>query len=160
VREALRAVDPSLAVLKIDTVEEQLDDVLARERLSAGLAGFFGGVAALLACLGLYGLIAQITVRRTAEIGIRIALGATRARVLGMVLRDGVYMTVAGLAIGVPAAVAATPLLSAQLFGVSARDPITIAAAAFVLLTIAIAAAVIPARRASRVDPMVALRVG
>jgi len=160
IREALRAVDPSLAVLHIDTVDQQLDDVLARERLSAGTAAFFGGVAALLACLGLYGLVSHMTARRTTEIGVRIALGATSGRVLAMVLREGVYMVAAGLVIGVPATLAVTRVLAPQLFQVSPRDPLTIGLASLVLVTIAVAAAALPARRASRVDPMVALRQG
>jgi putative ABC transport system permease protein len=160
IREALRAVDPSLAVLHIDTVDQQLDDVLARERLSAGTAAFFGGVAALLACLGLYGLVSHMTARRTTEIGVRIALGATSGRVLAMVLREGVYMVAAGLVIGVPATLAVTRILAPQLFQVSPRDPLTIGLASLVLVTIAVAAAALPARRASRVDPMVALRQG
>jgi len=158
IREALRRVDPSLPVLKIDTVSEQLDDVLVQERLLARLTGFFGGVASLLACLGLYGLVAHMTARRTAEIAVRMALGATRGRVLMMTLRDGARLAVAGILIGVPAAVAISRTLRSQLFGVGPYDPATIGASMTLMLAIAFVAAWLPARRAARIDPMTALR--
>jgi predicted permease len=158
IREALRRVDPTLPVLKINTVSEQLDDVLVQERLLAQLTGFFGGVAGLLACLGLYGLVAHMTARRTAEIGVRMALGATRGRVLMMTLRDGAQLAAVGILIGVPAAVAAARALQSQLFGVGPYDPGTIGLSITLMIAIAFAAAWLPARRAARIDPMTALR--
>jgi predicted permease len=158
VRRELRDIDPNLPVLKIDTVEEQLNDVLAQERLVAALASFFGALAALLSCLGLYGVISYTVTRRTNEIGIRLALGATPARALRMVLRESLWLALAGIAIGVPAALAATRLISTMLFGVSATDPLTIAVATLLMLAVAAMAAFLPARRAARVDPMEALR--
>src|SRR5262249_11246503 len=106
IHDALHRVDPSLAVVKINTVSEQLDDVLVQERLLARLTRFFGGVACVLACLGLYGLVAYMTGRRTAEIGVRMALGATRRRVLLVTLWAGARLAAVGILIGVPAAVA------------------------------------------------------
>jgi predicted permease len=158
VRRELQDLDPSLPVLKIDTVDQQLDDVLAQDRLIAELSGFFGAMAALLGCLGLYGVISYGVARRTNEIGIRLALGATHSGVLGMVIKESIMLVFAGLGIGVPVALAATRLISSRLYGVSASDPLTIAAAALLLIAVASLAGFVPARRASRVDPMVALR--
>jgi predicted permease len=158
IRDALRRVDSSLAVVKIDTVAEQLDDLLVQERLLARLTGFFGGVAGLLACLGLYGLVAHMTARRTAEIGVRMALGATGRRVLMTTLGDGARLAVVGILIGVPAAIATSRTLRSQLFGVGPYDPGTIAISVTLMIAIALAAAWLPARRASRIDPMNALR--
>src|SRR5262249_59871681 len=118
---------------------------------------FFGAMALLLACLGLYGVVSYSVGRRTNEIGIRIALGATRAKVLGLVVGESLWMVGGGLAIGILATIAAARLISARLVGVSATDPITIGSATMLMMLVAIAAAVIPARRASRVDPMVTL---
>jgi predicted permease len=157
-RGELRKIDPALPVLKIDTIEEQLDDVLVQERLMALLSSFFGVAAAVLACLGLYGLMSYIIARRSAEIGIRLALGATRASVLGMVLWKTVALVLAGIVIGVSVALASGRLISAKLFGVTSHDPFTIAGAATLMLAIAVLAGWVPAWRASRVDPMIALR--
>jgi predicted permease len=158
VRQELKDIDPSLPVLRIDTVDEQLNDSLVEERLVASLAGFFGGLAVLLACLGLYGVVSYTVVCRTNEIGIRLALGATRRRVLSMVLRQSLLLVATGVAAGVPLTLAAARLVSSRLFGVSAADPVTIAAGALLLVAVAALAGFIPARRASKVDPMVALR--
>jgi predicted permease len=158
IRQALREVDPNLPVVKIDTVDEQLADVLIQERVIATLSAFFGAMALLLACLGLYGVVSYSVGRRTSEIGIRIALGATRPKVLGLVVGESLWMVGAGLAIGILVTIAAARLISARLFGVSATDPLTIGSATLLLMLVAIAAAVVPARRASRVDPMVTLR--
>ncbi len=125
----------------------------------AALAAFFGLVAVLLACLGLYGVMANATARRTTEIGIRMALGATRGRVLGMVLGDSVWVVLAGLAVGVPGALGATRLIASRLFDVATFDPLTFGGASLLLVAVALLAASLPARRAARVDPMAALRV-
>jgi predicted permease len=158
IRRELRAADPSLAVLKINTVDRQLDDVLAQERLLAALATFFGAIAVLLACLGLYGLLAHMTARRTSEIGVRMALGATSGGVLAMVLRDGLWLVLAGVVVGVPAAIAGTRWMESRLFGVRPTDPVALAGAALLLAAVAALAGLVPARRASRIDPIAALR--
>jgi predicted permease len=158
VRDELRAIDPNLPVLKIDSIDEQLDDVLAQDRLMAGLASFFGAVALFLACLGLYGVVAYTTERRTSEIGIRMALGATGSAVLRMVLGEGFRLTFLGLAIGLPATFAATRVIASRLYGVSGSDPATVGSAALAMLGAAALAGYLPARRAAGVDPMVALR--
>ncbi|HYL75558.1 MAG TPA: ABC transporter permease [Bryobacteraceae bacterium] len=158
VRDELRSIDASLPILKIDTAEDQLNDSLVEERLIAALSGFFGVLAVLLACLGLYGVMAYTAARRTNEIGIRLALGASNAGVLSMVLKESMWLVIAGIAIGVPVTLAATRLIATKLFGVSPTDPATIAVATSLMLAIAALAGFLPARRASRVDPMVALR--
>jgi len=129
------------------------------ERLIATLAVAFGGVALLLACLGLYGVTAYSVSRRTREIGIRMALGATREAVLKTVLAGALVQLAAGLVLGVPAALVAGRLLKANLFGVTGQDPATLAGAITVLVLAAAAAAVIPARRAASLDPVRALRI-
>ena len=156
---ALRAVDPTMPILKIDTVDEQLNDVIAPDRLLAGLAGFFGLVAMFLAALGLYGLTAYTTARRTSEIGIRMALGATNGAVLTMILSESLALVGVGLAVGAAGAAGATRVMAARLFDLSARDPTTIAGAVVVMIGVGALAALIPSLRAARVDPMVALRV-
>jgi predicted permease len=158
IRDELRSIDRNLPILKIDTIEEQLNDSLVEERLVAALSGFFGLLAVLLACLGLYGVMSYMAARRTNEIGIRLALGATSRTVLGMVLRESLLLVAAGIAIGIPVTIALTRMISARLFGVSASDPLTIALAASMMLAVATVACFLPARRAARVDPMVALR--
>jgi predicted permease len=158
IRDELRSIDRSLPILKIDTMEEQLNDSLAQERLVAALSGFFGALAVLLACIGLYGVMSYTAVRRTNEIGIRLALGATRAGVRAMVLREVLLLVGIGIAIGVPATLATTHYISSLLFGVSAADPLTIVIAALLMTAVAALAGFLPALRASRVAPMVALR--
>jgi putative ABC transport system permease protein len=160
VRAALRAAAPDLPVLSINTVEEQLDDVLAKDRLLAGLSAFFGAVAGLLACLGVYGLLAQMTSSRTTEIGVRMALGATGGGVLRMVLVDGLALVGAGVVLGGLVSVAAMRVLRADLFGVGPTDGWTMAAGMALLVSIALFAMWLPARRAARADPMAALREG
>ena len=157
VRKELRRIDANIPILRIDTVGEQLDDVLVEERMITALAGFFGALGASLACVGLFGLLAYSTARRTNEIGIRIALGATRQGVLLMVLREALVLTAIGVAIGVPATLAGTRLISAKLFGVSAADPFTLTGAAALMTAVATPAGFLPALRASSVDPMQAL---
>ena len=158
VRQELRNIDPNLPILNVNTVEEQLDDVLVQERLIAKLATFFGGLAVLLACLGLYGVVSYSVARRTNEMGIRLALGATSGGVLRMVLRESLWLVLIGVAIGVVATLVSTRFISSLLFGVSATDPVTVAGATLLLVLVAALASLLPALRASRVDPMVALR--
>ncbi len=157
-REELRNLDPRLPVIRVETIEQQLDNLLVQERLIAILSALFGALAVLLACLGLYGVMAYSAARRTNEIGIRMALGATRTSVLGMVLGESLWLVVAGIAIGLPATFFAARLVSSRLFGVQANDPIIIAGAAVLMIGVALLAASVPARRASKIDPMIALR--
>jgi ABC-type antimicrobial peptide transport system permease subunit len=131
---------------------------LVQERLIAEITAFFGLVALLLACIGLYGLISYAVARRTAEMGIRMALGAHPASVVWLVLREGIILVLIGIAAGIPAAFAAARLIEGLLFGVAPTDPATLAGTALLMLSIAAVAAYPPARRASRVDPIAALR--
>ena len=158
IRDEIRAVDQRLAVPRIDTVEQQVNATLVEERLTAVLSGFFGVLALMLACLGLYGVMAYTAARRTNEIGIRMALGATRSEVLGMVLKECLLLVGIGIVIGIPAALALTRLVSSLLFGIKASDPLTIAGSAALMLAVAAVAGFLPARRAAHVDPMIALR--
>jgi len=132
--------------------------LLFQERLVARLAGFFGLLALVLACVGLYGLLSYEVSRRTREIGIRLALGAQRERVLKLVLGQGIGLAIAGAALGIAVALGVMRYLASMLYDVPANDPITMIAVAGLLTLVAVAACYIPARRAMRVDPIVALR--
>ena len=158
VRQELRDIDPNLPVLNIDTVDEQMSGVLVQERLTATVAGFFGLFAALLACLGLYGVISYTTARRTNEIGIRMALGAQAGDILKLVWKSGVSLILIGVAIGLAGALALTRLITSLLFGVTATDATTLATVSAGLIAFALLACYIPAHRATKVDPLVALR--
>src|SRR6266480_345307 len=158
IRKALGDVDPNLPVLNMMSFEEQVARNFNQERLIARLTELFGALALVLACVGLYGVTAYGVARRTNEIGIRMALGADGRNVLGLVLRAALAQLGVGLAIGIPAAIAGGHLLAHQLYGVKSYDPTILGAAALVLAACAIFAASVPARRATRVDPMVALR--
>lgn len=157
-RHAIGEVDRQLPIVRVSTVTERLTEDLNQERLVTALAMLFGMLALGLACFGLYGVMAYAVSRRTAELGIRIALGASPSGVGWMVFRESLILVVTGLALGVPAAFLAGRSLSGLLFGVSAHDPATVIAATLVLLTVAALAGYLPARQASRVDPLVALR--
>jgi predicted permease len=162
VREAVASVDRNVPLFTVTTVMEQSDELLMYERLFAKLTSFFGLLALLLACIGLYGILSYAVARRTPEIGIRMALGAQRADVLRMVLREVSLLVIAGVAIGVPASLAATRLassiISELLYGLKGNDGVTIAAAVLVLIVVCLGAGFLPARRATRVDPVTALR--
>jgi len=158
VRHTIQSVGKDIPVTRVRTLAAQMDEVLAQERLVATLSGFFGLIALLLACIGLYGLMAYAVTRRTNEIGIRMALGARGADVLRLVMREMLLLVLLGVALGLGAAVAATRLISSLLFGLSATDPATLALAALLLIAVAALAGYLPARRAAGVDPMVALR--
>ncbi len=145
-------------VRRIETLDRRLDDNLRTERALAQLGAFFGATALLLASLGLYGVLSHTVARRTSEIGVRMALGASRASVLGLVLRETAWLLAAGAAIGIPAALAASRIISSQLFGVSAADPATLIAATAALVAVGLAAGLVPARRAAAIDPLTALR--
>jgi ABC-type antimicrobial peptide transport system permease subunit len=154
----VRDVDQSLKVRTIRTLDAEIDRTLGQERLITSLLGFFGTLALLLACVGLYGVMAFAVAGRTSEIGIRMALGAERTGVLAMILRETLMLVVIGVALGIPAALASTHLLASVLFGVTPNDPATIAGTTLLMLAVAACAGFIPARRAAAVDPMVALR--
>jgi predicted permease len=161
IRNAVREVDPNLPLSNVKTQIEQADDTLATERMFAKLLTLFGLVAQQLAAIGLYGVMAYSVSQRTQEIGIRMALGANRGSVLMMILRQGMVLTLIGVALGVGAAFVLTKYLeslTSMLFGVNARDPWTFAVIAILLTTVALIACLIPARRATKVDPLVALR--
>jgi predicted permease len=158
VRSEIRAIDPLLPVLRINTTEQQLDYVLAQDRLVAVLATALSAAALCVSSLGLFGLISYRIAQRTNEIGVRLALGATPSAVLRMVLAESGRLVAAGLVIGIIGALAAARLIASRLYGVSATDPATMAAAALVVLGVAAVAATIPARRAAHVDPVAALR--
>jgi len=161
VREAVREVDSNLPVNDVQTQVDQANETLAMERLFAKLLSLFGVLAQLLAAVGLYGLMAYSVSQRTHEIGVRMALGATRGTVMKMVLQQGMLLTVIGVVVGLGGAYALTGYLESlttMLFGVEPRDPMTFVVIAVVLGLIALVACLVPARRATKVDPVVALR--
>jgi predicted permease len=160
VRQAVRAYDPNLPVNEIRPLAVMISDALNHEQLLAELAVVFGVLALLLASIGLYGVISYTIARRTNEIGIRMALGAARPAILGMVLRETLLLVLAGVAIGVPATLALGRLVASTLFGLSPRDPVTLTAATVILLGVSLVAGAIPGARATQVDPTEALRYG
>jgi predicted permease len=158
IREVVAQVSTNLPLFDVKTESEQIDRLLFQERLVARLAGFFGLLALVLACVGLYGLLSYEVSRRTREIGIRLALGAQRERVLKLVLGQGIALAIAGAAVGIAVALGVTRYLASMLYDVHANDPLTMTAVAALLTLVALAACYIPACRAMRVDPLVALR--
>jgi predicted permease len=159
IREAIRQLDPNLPLYGFTTVMEQAAQRLSQERLFARLTSFFGLLALLLASIGLYGVMAHSVGRRTKEIGIRMVLGAERARVVKMVFRESMLLILIGVLIGVGAAIASVHFVSSLLYGLTPNDPLTIVAVALIMLIVAALASYLPARRAAEVDPMIALRV-
>ena len=153
-----RAVDTSVPVFDMRTVAGQMEISLLTERLLAALSSVFGSLATLLAALGLYGVMAYMVARRTREIGIRMALGAGRRSVVWMVLGETLALAGIGVAIGLAGAWTLTRLIQAQLFGVEPTDPLTTAAASLGIAAVTALAGYIPARRATKIDPMSALR--
>jgi len=159
VRRTIADMEPRLlANLRPTTIAEQLDQGLVRDRLVAYLAGAFGILALVLACVGLYGVLSYAVAMRTFEMGVRMAVGATPGNVLRLIVTDGMRVTVVGIAAGVAVAVAGTRFIQALLFGVTPSDPPTYAAVCAALLVVAFVASLLPARHAARVDPMTALR--
>jgi ABC-type antimicrobial peptide transport system permease subunit len=158
VPDAIQRVAPQ-AVLSVRTLRAQLDASLSQERLLATLALFFGGLALLLAAVGLYGLSAFAVASRRAEIGIRLALGASPDGIVRMVVGRTAVLVTVGIAVGVALTAWVAPLVKTLLYDVEPRDPLTIIGAAAVLLAVAVFAAWLPARRAARIDPMSALRI-
>jgi putative ABC transport system permease protein len=158
VRAAIHDVDRDLPMARITTIDELLAASMGQRRLSTILLGTFAGLALLLASLGIYGVMSFAVAQRTREIGVRVALGATRDNVLGLVLRQGATLTIAGAALGLAGAFALTRLIAAQLYAVKPTDPATFALVTLLLLAVALAATLVPAMRATRVDPIIALR--
>ncbi|HEY8188960.1 MAG TPA: ABC transporter permease [Pyrinomonadaceae bacterium] len=158
VRAAIAQVDDKLPVLNVTSLRIQTDENLKQERLITQLVSFFGLLGLLLSCVGLYGIMVHAVVRRTNEIGIRMALGAERRDIVWMVLKESLLLVVLGLAVGLPASWAAAQLISNQLFGLRPSDPLTLLTAVTLLTLVAALAGYLPARKASRVDPLVALR--
>jgi ABC-type antimicrobial peptide transport system permease subunit len=151
-------LDSNLPLFDVKTQSEQIQGSLFQERLIARLSSFFGGLSLLLACIGLYGLLSYEVARRTREIGVRMALGARPGDVLRVIVRQGIALSVGGAALGILGALGVTRYLGSLLYGVRPDDPVTFGAVALLLAVVALAACYIPARRAMRVDPMVALR--
>jgi putative ABC transport system permease protein len=158
VRNAIWSVDKDQPVADIDSMEHIVAGAVARQRFSMLLLAIFAGLALVLAAVGIYGVMSYSVAQQTREIGIRIALGAKRTDVLKMTVKAGLKMVAIGLGIGLAAAVVLTRVMASLLFGISATDPITFISISLVLLAVALLASYIPALRATKVDPMVALR--
>jgi putative ABC transport system permease protein len=158
VSEAVWSVDPDQPVSQIRTMNDVLDREVAQRRVQAILLGALAALAMTLACVGIYGVMAYLVTQQNHEIGIRVALGADSRNILGLVLARGARWTATGVSIGIAGAVFVTRLMRSLLFGVSPIDPLTFATVALVLTFVVLAACYIPARRATRVDPIVALR--
>ena len=158
IRRALQKINGEVVVYGTRTMDKIISDSLAARRFSMALLGIFAALALVLSCVGIYGVISYLAGQRTHEIGLRMALGAHRNDVLRLILGHGAKMALMGVALGIAASLALTRLMGKLLFGVSAYDPLTFLTVACVLILVALAASYIPARRAMRVDPMVALR--
>jgi predicted permease len=158
VRSQIKATDPQLPMSFIDTLDNLVNESAANQIALARLSAFFAGLALVLACIGLYGVMSYTVAGRTREIGVRMALGARRGDVVRLVLREGLLLVAAGIVIGIPIALASGRLLHSFLFGLNSTDPLSLIAVVLVLGTVAAAAGFIPARRAAKVEPMVALR--
>jgi ABC-type antimicrobial peptide transport system permease subunit len=157
-RKQILAFNPAIPIGSDKPLVSVLDDNLRQERLIAQLSAVFGGLALLLACIGLYGVLSYAVAQRTNEIGIRMALGAERGAVTRMILRETAVLILIGLAAGVPASLACARLVESRLFGLKAADPVTLGAALGIMIAVAVASGYLPARRASKVDPLIALR--
>jgi predicted permease len=157
IKQTIFGVNTGLS-FQFQTFHSQVEDSLLRERLMATLSGFFGLLAAVLATIGLYGVISYMVARRRNEIGIRIALGADRWKVLGLVLGEAGRLVAIGLVLGIALAVAAAQAAASMLYGLKPQDPLTIVIAVVLLTLVAVPASLLPARRAARLEPMIALR--
>ena len=158
VRHAVESVDPNQPVTDVKTMDDYLAVVLAQRRLNMTLLAFFAIVAGLLAAIGIYGVMGYAVTQRSHEIGIRMALGAEPGDVLRMIVGDGMKLTILGLSLGLLGSLVVMKYLESQLYGIKARDPLTFVGVAAVLALVAFAACYFPARRATKVDPLAALR--
>src|SRR5581483_293303 len=159
VGDTLASINPNLTIVKFQTFQQQIDDRFTEERLIARLTSLFGALALLLAAIGLYGVTAYPVVRRTPEIGIRMALGAERSRVIGMVMRGAMLQALIGLAIGTPIAMLCVRYVKSQLYDITSVNPVVMTGAILVLAVAAAIAGIIPAKRAASIDPVRALRI-
>jgi ABC-type antimicrobial peptide transport system permease subunit len=157
-RQELRALDTDVPVTQARTMEDHVDMAMAMPRAAAGMLGLFGGLALLLASMGLYAVVAFAVARRTGEIGIRMALGASGGNVVGMLIKEMMIVVAIGVGVGVVLALMATPVLESILFDIAPSDPMTLTAVAVLLALVTLVATWLPARRAAASDPMVALR--
>jgi predicted permease len=158
IKRAVFAFNPEMTLYGAETMEQIIDESLSQKRMARLLLGSFAGLALLLAAVGIYGVMSQLVLQTTHDIGVRMAVGASPRAVLGMVLGRAMGMALAGIAIGAALTVAATRLMQGMLYGVSATDPATFGSVAAVLAGVALAASLVPAWRATQVDPMVVLR--
>jgi hypothetical protein len=158
IRRELRQIDSEVALVDPRTLRGLVDDSIFVERVIATLSGFFGGLALLMAAIGIYGVMAYAVTRRAAEIGLRIALGAAPAKITWMVLRDGLLLIALGVAIGLPLSLAAGRISASLLYGIKPDDPLTFVLTIAVLIAIGVLAAYVPARRAAALEPLEALR--
>jgi predicted permease len=158
IKKEIHAIDQGQPIAQVQTLSDKLNDSLAAPRLTLLLLGLFGLIALLLASAGIYGVMSYAVTQRTHEIGIRMALGAQLSDVLKLVVKSGMFLTLIGVAIGLAGALALTRLMTNLLFGVTPTDPLTFAGVALALTLVALLACYIPARRATKVDPLVALR--
>jgi ABC-type antimicrobial peptide transport system permease subunit len=154
----VQQVDPDLPLVNVRTQQQQIDAALEQERMFVTLTSGFGFLALALAAVGIYGMMAYSVANRGNEIGIRLALGAQPGQVCGMILRESSWLAIAGISVGITAALVLTHLVKSMLYGIHPNDPATLAAGVVLLLTVSLAASWIPARRAAGVQPMNALR--
>ncbi|HEY8460010.1 MAG TPA: FtsX-like permease family protein, partial [Blastocatellia bacterium] len=158
IRKSAQAVEPRLSLSAIRTQDAEISRLTTQERLFASLSSFFGLLALIQVAIGLYGVMSYAVARRTYEIGVRMALGAQSNDALWMIMRESLWIALVGVALGLSVALAATPLVASQLFGLAPHDPLTILSATLLLLTIMALAGYLPARKAAQVDPLIALR--
>jgi len=158
VRAAIAQTNPNILVNNVSSLEEEVNRSIATQSLIARLSGFFAILAVFLACIGIYGLLSYSVASRTSELGIRLALGAQSPALLWMILRESILLLIVGLAIGVPVAMTSTRILKSLLYELSPLDPMAISIAIAAVAVMTLAAAWLPARRATKVDPMIALR--
>jgi ABC-type antimicrobial peptide transport system permease subunit len=157
VKRALNEINPAITI-SFQEFKPMIEATILRERLMATLSGFFGLLALLLACIGVYGILSYGVASRTNEIGIRMALGAGKRDVFWLILREALLLVIAGVAVGLPLIFAVTRLASTLLFGLTPTDPVSLVLAGVLMLAVAMVAGYLPSRRATRVDPLVALR--
>jgi putative ABC transport system permease protein len=159
IARAIQSADPAIPVFEMRTMGDRMYQSMARQRFATLMLGAFAAFALLLAMIGVYGVLAHLVAQGRHEIGVRMALGAPRGRILAMVIRQGLELTGAGVVLGILGALALTRVMASLLFGISATDAITFGLVPLLLIVVALAACLIPARRATTVDPQVALRV-